>query len=770
MLKRLLFFCFFIFMLIGAFAQNRSIGSWKLYLPYNRCIAIAAAPNYIYAATPYSLLKYNKNGEELDNIDKVTGLSEIGIQNIIYDNISKTLIVAYTNSNIDLVTDNNEIININDIKNKIISGDKAIYNLTINEGLAYLSCGFGIAVLDVAKREFKETYYISNTGSNLAIKDVSILNDKIYASTAEGLKYIALNNPGILNYVNWQLASGIDGLPGGGNPEESEVFDHKLFLSLSDTLFSYDGLVWTKLMYEPYWKIKQLTSTSNGLAVCSLLDTSGQITDAKVSVYNSNFVLIDSLRRPNISSPFQILSESDHDFYVADYDKGLLHVQDQKSTTITVGGIPSNNAFGLAVNNNKMYVATGSYDGSFNYKRNVNGFYVYNGTYWGMYSLYTYPILSTVTDVIAITVDPKTERIYASSLYSGLIVVSGDTVSLYDETNTDGMLQPAQGDPGSTRVSDVAIDQKDNVWILNNSAAEPITVWQKDGTWTHQPGVSGINQLKKIIIDQNNQKWILTREGGILVIDEGELNTNADDKIRYLNSSVGNGGLPSEGVFSIAEDKEGSIWVGTSAGIGVFACASSVFNTGGCDAQKIIVERDGYSGYLFSTQAVIAIAVDGANRKWIGTSGGVWLLSSDGKEELLHFNTANSPMPSNEVYDIAINDKTGEVLIATSAGMIGYLGDATKGSDVFEDVLVYPNPVAPDYSGPIAIKGLADDAYFKITDIGGGLIYEGNANGGTAIWDGKNYNGTKAKTGVYIVYSLGQDGKSHYATKIVFIK
>ena len=102
--------------------------------------------------------------------------------------------------------------------------------------------------------------------------------------------------------------------------------------------------------------------------------------------------------------------------------------------------------------------------------------------------------------------------------------------------------------------------------------------------------------------------------------------------------------------------------------------------------------------------------------------------------------------------------------------MIGYLGDATKGSDVFEDVLVYPNPVAPDYSGPIAIKGLADDAYFKITDIGGGLIYEGNANGGTAIWDGKNYNGTKAKTGVYIVYSLGQDGKSHYATKIVFIK
>ena len=756
-------------MLIGAFAQNRSIGSWKLYLPYNRCVAVALTPSYVYAATPYSLLRYNKTEDDIEYIDKVDGLSEIGIQNIVYDNLSKTLIVAFTNSNIDLITENNEIININDIKNKIIAGDKAIYNLTMNNGLAYLSCGFGIAVLDVAKKEFKETYYISNTGSSSVVKDVSFYNNKIYASTAEGLKFIDINNPGILNYVNWQLASGVSGLPLGGNLSESVVFDNKLYLSLSDTLFNYDGFTWTKLMYQPLWKIKQLTTTVSGLAIVSHLDTSGQITDATVTTYDNNFMVVESLSRPLISTPLQVVGEVAKNYYLADYDKGLVYVKDQVSTTITIGGIPSNNAFGLAVNNNKMYVATGSYDGSFNYKRNLNGFYVYNGSYWGMYSLYTFPILSAVTDVIAITVDPKTERIYASSLYSGLIVVSGDTVTLYDETNTDGKLQTAQGDPGSTRVSDVAIDQKDNIWILNNSAAEPITIWQKDGVWINQPGISGINQLKKIIVDQNNQKWILTREGGILVIDEGELNTNADDKIRYLNSSIGNGGLPSEGVFSIAEDKEGSVWVGTSAGIGVFACASNIFSTNGCDAQKIIVERDGYSGYLFSTQAVIAIAVDGANRKWIGTSGGVWLLSADGKEELLHFNITNSPMPSNEVYDIAINDKTGEVLIATSAGMIGYQGDATKGSDIFEEVLVYPNPVSPDYTGPIAIKGLAEDAYFKITDVGGGLVYEGNANGGTAIWDGKNYNGTKAKTGVYIVYSLGQDGKSHYATKIVFI-
>ena len=455
---------------------------------------------------------------------------------------------------------------------------------------------------------------------------------------------------------------------------------------------------------------------------------------------------------------------------MADYDKGLLHVQDQKSTTITVGGIPSNNAFGLAVNNNKMYVATGSYDGSFNYKRNVNGFYVYNGTYWGMYSLYTYPILSTVTDVIAITVDPKTERIYASSLYSGLIVVSGDTVSLYDETNTDGMLQPAQGDPGSTRVSDVAIDQKDNVWILNNSAAEPITVWQKDGTWTHQPGVSGINQLKKIIIDQNNQKWILTREGGILVIDEGELNTNADDKIRYLNSSVGNGGLPSEGVFSIAEDKEGSIWVGTSAGIGVFACASSVFNTGGCDAQKIIVERDGYSGYLFSTQAVIAIAVDGANRKWMGTKNGAWLFSDDGAQQIHYFNTSNSPLLANKINDIAINGENGIVYFATDNGIVSYRSDATKGYEVnLDQVKVFPNPVRENYEGIIAIQGLVNNAEVKITDINGKLVFRTFANGGQANWDGKNFAAEKVSTGVYLVLATDDFGVETMVKKILVI-
>lgn len=770
MLKRILICIGLCSCLLCAFAQNRSIGSWHLYLPYNRTIAVAWTPNCIYAATPYALMRYNKNENSIDKIDKVAGLTEIGIQTIGYDINSGTLIVAYTNSNIDLITSNNEIININDIKNKIIAGDKAIYNITVDDGMAYLSCGFGIAVLNLNKKEFKETYYISNTGSNVKVNDVSIYKNKIYASTIEGVKYINADNPGILNYTNWQTASGVAGFPSGGIPTESVVFGNDLFLVVSDTLFRYNDSTWQRFLYRKYWHINHLTTNDAGLFISSVLDTSNTITDADIVLYDWSLNRVDSLKRPVISHPMQIVDENIHDYYVADFDLGLIHVKDGIATALVSGDIPTNQAFGLAVNNNKTYIATGSYDGSFNYKQNVNGFYVFNGNFWNMYNLYTIPSLAPVTDVIAITVDPKTERIYASSLYSGMIVVQGDTVTLYDETNTEGMLQPAQGDPGSTRVSDIAIDQKDNIWILNNSAPEPITIWKKDGTWQHQACVSGVTQLKKIIVDQNNQKWILTREGGIVVIDEGELNTSADDKITYLNSTIGSGGLPSEGVFAVAEDKEGNIWVGTSAGIGIFACGANIFSNSGCDAQKIIVERDGYSGYLFGTQQVTAIAVDGADRKWIGTSGGVWLLSADGKEELLHFNTANSPMPSNEVYDIAINDKTGEVLIATSNGMVGYIGDATKGGDVFEDVTVYPNPVAPDYTGPIAIKGLVDDAYYKITDIGGGLIAKGIANGGTAIWNGKNYNGEKAKTGVYLVYSLSADGKEHYAAKIVFIK
>jgi len=187
-------------------------------------------------------------------------------------------------------------------------------------------------------------------------------------------------------------------------------------------------------------------------------------------------------------------------------------------------------------------------------------------------------------------------------------------------------------------------------------------------------------------------------------------------------------------------------------------------------SDRITNTFDQFTEYLFETDAVTAIEVDGANRKWIGTSAGVWLLSEDGKTEILRFNTENSPIPSNTIYDITVNQGTGEVFILTDQGMASYFSDATESAENYDDIIAYPNPVRPEYTGYISITGFVEDAFVKITDQHGVLINEGFALGGKYIWDGNDYNGRRANTGIYYIFSANPDASEKVVTKIAFVK
>jgi hypothetical protein len=189
------------------------------------------------------------------------------------------------------------------------------------------------------------------------------------------------------------------------------------------------------------------------------------------------------------------------------------------------------------------------------------------------------------------------------------------------------------------------------------------------------------------------------------------------------------------------------------------------------DARQILVEQDGVFQFLLEGQAVTTIAVDGANRKWMGTDGaGVFLLSEDGTEQVERFTVDNSPLFSNRINDIEINPDNGEVFIATEEGIISYLGDATQSAATNECTTVYPNPVRENYTGPIAISGLLRDSEVRITDVRGNLIFSTVSNGGKAIWDGTNTNGQRVNTGVYFALSSDVEGESTCVSKILVIK
>ena len=246
--------------------------------------------------------------------------------------------------------------------------------------------------------------------------------------------------------------------------------------------------------------------------------------------------------------------------------------------------------------------------------------------------------------------------------------------------------------------------------------------------------------------------------GGITVFYE------ADNKSVVLTEEEGKGGLPVNAVNAITVDKEGYVWIGTDLGVAYFNDPASVFS-GDVNAIKPI-----YDGrFLLRDDKVTAIAVDGGNRKWIGTERGLWLFNESGEQLIHNFTTTNSPLLSDVIRDIEVSGQTGEVFIATDEGLISFRSDATESEGKFEAVKVFPNPVTSTFIGSIGITGLATDALVKVTDVNGKLVWQMRANGGSASWNLQDVNGRRPSTGVYIVFAVTDDGKDSAVAKIAFV-
>ncbi len=324
-------------------------------------------------------------------------------------------------------------------------------------------------------------------------------------------------------------------------------------------------------------------------------------------------------------------------------------------------------------------------------------------------------------------------------------------------------------------MASLAFDKDNNLWMSNHRAARPISVLKKDGTWQNFAPSCDLTEIHQMAIDLSGNKWFVSsnQATGVLVFNEGNLETNGDERCRVISQS--NSKLPSNVTNCLAVDLDGDVWVGTAQGVVIFECGDP-FNTE-CVGTIRSVERNGFLGELLGTEDVLTISVDGADRKWVGTRNGVYLLSPDGREEIHHFTIDNSPLPDNTVASIGIDSISGEVFFGTLRGIVSYRSDATVGTRFQnEEVLVFPNPVRPEYEGPIAIKGLTREAVVKITDVHGQLVFETRALGGQAIWDGRDFNGRRAPTGVYLVFAVsnprfsGFTGKPETATaKILFV-
>ncbi len=772
MINRFILSAIFVLLIFVTRAQ-REQGSWQDYLSYNNASKVAVSAEKIYCVTEGGLFYYDLEDNSVNKFGDGIELSDFGVSTIAYSEDNSVLVIAYSNSNIDLLFDDGEVVNLSDIKRKTIVGNKVINNICFSGNEAYLACGFGIVVLNLDKQEVKDTYYIGDGGASIEVNDVETDNSSIFAATNQGIYQADKDDPNLANYANWIHVETI--------PHPNGTFNHLVYHAgnvianyaagewYQDEMFILDNGSWESYITSIRFAY-DMQSNGTYLTIASrdavfIIDSNHQkIGEISSYVFGSRTVESIAPRSAGVSSSGSV--------WIADNDEVLVRYYDESFEQTLPPGPITNDMYFVGAFNAEIWMAPGSRVG---YVEPM--FQRYGSDGWTYFTNETHSELDGFHNIVAIEVDPNDpDHFFVASWGGGLLEYRNDElVERYNNLNSPlETALPEQPNEPFTRIGGLSFDSEGNLWMTNAECSNNLHKLTPSGEWEsfELPEIANKYNPFDIIVNENDDKWILVASGH----DAYVVNKNGDQIERLLVTTYFSNGTDvittrMNDVYSIAEDQDGAIWIGSSKGVAVYSNPSRIWNSDNFyGTQPGLDLNDGIYHPLLETETVTAIAVDGANRKWLGTEGsGVFLVSESGEAEVLNFTTDNSPLLSDNILSIAINQKTGEVFFGTDKGLISYQGEATGGADSYNNVYVYPNPVRETYDGPVTIAGLIENTDVKITDISGNLVFKTTSYGGQAVWDGTNLNGNRVKTGVYLVFCNDENGEETHITKILFI-
>lgn len=747
-----------------------SIGQWATHLPFNNGHFITQSPGFIYYATDFAILKIDKTDLSYERITRTEGLSDSKINTIYYHPNQSTLLIAYENAALDLLTETGVIPIVDIVNFTNIPIDKVINKISFeDENHVFISANYGLSLLDVNSGKFKFTLFTPN----LKVFDCIRYNNEYFMATESGMYYLKSNgNEIIQNFQSWKKLNLADGLPALSSFHSCVSFGQSVYVADNDAIYQWDNGRFEMIYTDPLYDLKYLSAGTKHLMAglhCKL--NCGDL----VAFFNENHELQKSQADCTTQNLFAIESE-DGKIWYADTRWSFRFSFDPGSpcNSIWVPGPLTNQCFEIAALQDGIYIAAGGVTTIFTPNYRSDGILKYADRTWTTINS-SLPELQSynLTDILRIAEHPDKTKIFYASAGKGLLEYDriNKSYTLFNKSNSP--LEVTDGDPQNIRLSGLAFDKNKTLWITNYLASgkSGLTSLSSKGEWKLH-GFKG-NLFTEVKVDQNGYKWLVSRlSTGITVFDEGDPEITTDD--RTIQLTTNNTEMTSNDVRTVEVDLDGDVWVGTAEGPVVFECGSSIFD-GNCKGSRRKVDQDGIIYYLLSSEVITTIAIDGANRKWFGTSNnGIYVQSAGGEIQVYNFNTSNSPLLDNNIQDITIDPISGEAWIGTAKGIQVFRTDATLAKDFFTGTpLVFPNPVTPDYDGPIAIKGLARDARVKITDLSGRLVFETIANGGQAIWDGKDYLGNRTTSGVYLIFAnTTQDFETSeaIATKLVIVR
>ncbi|MFB6319812.1 two-component regulator propeller domain-containing protein [Saccharicrinis sp. FJH54] len=767
-------------------------GTWTTHYSYDEGTSVTRAKDRIFAVGSGFLFSYGLNDNAITTYSKINGLNDVGIVKVKYDDAQDVLFIGYENGNIDLLY-GDKIVNIQDIKLASINGSKNINNVTFDNNIAYISSDVGVVVLDLQHKEVVETYILSDGSSQNPANGVAVKNGNIYVATDNGIYMCNLDNPNILDFGKWKLEMMFPEY----NRRYAEIvnFKNNLVAVRADSETS----AYTAYVLKTDGTIKTILSGGNNFRNISLNDSVFiAVASYKVYIFSEELNLVDNISSYNFENmlydglnslaSFDAVRTDENTYFVSDLRSGLVkYSKADYSEMLKPDGPASNTIWNMNINDGIVRMVHGALDGSSNnYIRPAEASVINTDGSWTIINKYTVPeIGNNAIDFVSIASDPfNPDKFYVGSFNYGLYEFEGGS---FLERYTDANSPITNIIPGKVfyRVHSLVFDDNGTLWMSNSEVHNSILTLSQDGVWNtfNYPPIDDAGSDRKValgnmIIAQNGTKWLVVprADGGIFAFNEnGTLDNSADDNYRMLSVNMDIEGKEfAIAVACIAEDKDGSIWFGTNNGLGVYSAPENVFDGDAFLPSRIKLPRendeDDAADYLLDSEVVKAIAVDGGNRKWLGTgSSGLFLVSPDGLTTIHHFTKTNSPLPSNSISSIAIDPESGEVFIGTGAGLVSFGGDATAGNSDFSDIKAFPNPVRENFTGVVTISGLVEETIVKITDISGNLVFETVSNGGSVSWNRKNMFGEYVGTGVYMIFCATKDGEQSAITKLLVI-
>ena len=739
--------------------------SWEGLFSFTTIVDIDESSSAVYAASENAVFVYDLSSRTFTTLTTVNGLSGDEISQIHYSEDKSLLVIGYENGLLQIVDQNGDVTDVVAIKDKqVIPPDNKKINEFLESGdLIYIATDFGIAIYNLDRLEFDDTYFIGNNGEQVPVSSLEIFSGFLYAATLDAsnnIRRAPITDPFLIDFMNWQQVN-------TDVWDEVIAFDTGLFaVTVGGALASFNGTSFVNSGTQFQSRVLDASSTDAYL-VFTLND--------EIRIYDTalnQFLALNNINGESFDFTQAIIVGND--IFIGTQVNGMIRVNlsNQSDFEFIVADGPSRNAaFSIQTLPEELWVTYGSH----------NLFYTPDNAALGISHFveegwinYTNAEINGLRSVPTITINPENPTdLVIHSMNNGLLDFMDGAAGTQYGVNNSSLTSILPPSTFFVRIPDGEYDSQGNLWVIQQQVDFALSRRSPSGNWTAfdvgsvYEEVSNGSSTTKMEITNDDKIIFGSTDGGLIGYDP------VLDQFSRLIDEVSEGNLINNYVSAVRIDQRNQLWIGSNLGLRVLSNANSLFSDEIQDARSIVIEdTNGIPRELLQDEAVLDIEVDGNNNKWVATaSSGAFLFSPTGRETLFQFTTDNSPLPTNSVNDIAIDEETGKVYFATDKGIVAFQGErSSKPQENLESVRVFPNPVRPGFDGNVTIDGLTERARVKITDIEGNLVYEAVSQGGSIPWDTRSFSGNKVASGVYMLFISTSDNIETTVSKVMIVR